>query len=73
MRVLIPCLLILVITAIVFLFSSSTSKGLFYALIGVLTTVSYYLGQTEPHGSKRGVAVAAIAVFLLVLGLLLFF
>lgn len=73
MRVLIPCLLLLVVSSIVFLFSSSTSKGLFYALIGVLATVSYYLGQTEQRGSKRGVAVGVVAVFLLVLGLLLYF
>jgi hypothetical protein len=65
-------LLLLVISAVVFLFTPSTSRGLFYALIGVLAAVSYYLGQTEQRGSKRGVTVAAGAVFLLVLGLFLF-
>jgi hypothetical protein len=73
MRVLIPCLLLLILSAVVFLFSSSTSKGLFYALIGVLAAVSYFLSQTEKRGGRAGFTVAAIAVVLSVLGLLLFF
>jgi hypothetical protein len=66
-------LLILLLSAIVFLFSSSTSKGLFYALIGVLAAVTYYLGQTEKRGSRAGITVGTIAVVLSVIGLLLFF
>ena len=73
MRVLIPCLLLLILSAVVFLFSSSTSKGLYYALIGVLIAVSYFLSQTEKRGGRAGFTVGAIAFVLLVLGLFLFF
>ena len=54
MRVLIPCLLLLILSAVVFLFASSTSKGLYYALIGVLAAVSYFLSQTEKRGGRAG-------------------
>lgn len=72
MRVLIPCLLLLIVSAVVLLFSPSTSKGLYYALIGVLIAIAYYLSQTEKRGSRAGVTVGTIAVVLLVLGLFLF-